>query len=295
MYPPRLCPRRIIFSSPIALLHSSMYWTNLFSASLQSLENTGRELRPKPGKSNAKTLLSSLRSVKFCAHQQTPLMNPWTRTSGGSFDGVRFTWMVHISTSSLTRIKLPIHGRFIRFRILDSASWSFSFDVGNHKLDTQSQMVFKISLIACRTEISMTSIAKTKIKFEAQSRYKVCLHRINIEITWPQMAPRAAKCGHMNSWPPSHANMLQCLFDPIQVQPALMRDIYIYIFFCEKPTELYLFWVWPYLLKYSPIMRVRRGDLDCGIWKLTVNKTEKHTETKKGTICYKYLLNQECT
>ena len=92
--------------------------------------------------------------------------------------------------------------------------------------------------------------------------------------------------------------MLQCLFDPIQVQPALMRDIYIYIyiyFFCEKPTELYLFWVWPYLLKYSPIMRVRRGGLDCGICKLTVNKTEKHTETKKGTICYKYLLNQECT
>ena len=42
-------------------------------------------------------------------------------------------------------------------------------------------------------------------------------------------------------------------------------------------------------------MRVRRGGLDCGICKLTVNKTEKHTETKKGTICYKYLLNQECT
>ena len=53
--------------------------------------------------------------------------------------------------------------------------------------------------------------------------------------------------------------MLQCLFDPIQVQPALMRDIYV----CEKPTELYVFWVWPYLLKYS-LMRVRRGDVDCG-------------------------------
>lgn len=29
--------------------------------------------------------------------------------------------------------------------------------------------------------------------------------------------------------------------------------------------------------------------------KLTVYKTENHTETKKGTVCYKSVLNQECT
>ena len=51
--------------------------------------------------------------------------------------------------------------------------------------------------------------------------------------------------------------MLQFLFDPIQGQLALMRDIFL----CEKSTELYVFWVWPYLLKYS-LMRVRRSDVD---------------------------------
>ena len=60
MYPPRLCPSRVIFSIPRLILHSSKASTNQLSASLilssfsfALILNAGRELRPIPSKSKA--------------------------------------------------------------------------------------------------------------------------------------------------------------------------------------------------------------------------------------------------
>ena len=51
IYPPKLCPNKLNFSSPIVILHCSIESTNMFSVSIGSLGNVGLELRPKPSKS----------------------------------------------------------------------------------------------------------------------------------------------------------------------------------------------------------------------------------------------------
>merc|ERR1719336_2187802 len=101
--PPKLWPRRWIFSNSIPSLQLSstcVYSSTIFS----SFElNGGLELLPKPGKSMASTVLSLLSSGMFKANMASPAPMPCTITKGGlERDGVgpcqRF---VHTLTSVL--------------------------------------------------------------------------------------------------------------------------------------------------------------------------------------------------